>query len=299
MINRGNYRRDVFESVGAAKAFELTLDETCEQFRWRLHAYVILRNHFHLAVETVEPNLVDGMHWLQGTFATRFNRLRAERGHLFQGRYQSLLIEDASALARVVNYIHLNPVRARIVAAEQVALFRWSSLRRLAKAERPVWLEANAWLGSSGWPDSPAGWKGYVTALIELAGDAEKQREQGFDQMSRGWAIGTQGWRAAIAKDHAHLAVSAGFAAKEIEDLKEACWRRVLERGLREAGKTAEDIRKDAKGVEWKRALAAALRREASAPHRWIARALNMGCSNSVRSYLSRQGLSKNQQLSA
>ena len=94
VINRGNYRRDVFETTGTAKAFEVTLDEACEQHGWKLHAYVILRNHFHLALTTPEPNLVEGMHWLQSTFASRFNRLRGERGHLFQGRYQALLIED-------------------------------------------------------------------------------------------------------------------------------------------------------------------------------------------------------------
>ena len=87
VINRGNYRRDVFETPATAKAFELTLDQTCERYRWRLHAYVIMRNHYHLALETPHANLVEGMHWLQSTLATRFNRLRSERGHLFQGRY--------------------------------------------------------------------------------------------------------------------------------------------------------------------------------------------------------------------
>ena len=55
------------------------------------------------------------MHWLQRTYATRFNRLRSERGHLFQGRYRALLIEDAAVLGRVADYIHLNPVRGGIV----------------------------------------------------------------------------------------------------------------------------------------------------------------------------------------
>jgi hypothetical protein len=77
------------------------------------------------------------MHWLQGTFATRFNRFRKERGHLFQGRYQAILIEDAAALARVVDYIHLNPVRAEQVTAEQMVDFSWSSLRLFVRGERP------------------------------------------------------------------------------------------------------------------------------------------------------------------
>src|SRR5258706_14385578 len=128
VINRGNFQRDVFQSAGAAKAFEAALGEACERHHWRVHAYVIMRNHYHLALETPEANLVAGMHWLQSTYASRFNRFRRARGHLFQGRYQALLVEDAGALVRVANYRHLNPVRAKIVAAAQVATFRWSSL---------------------------------------------------------------------------------------------------------------------------------------------------------------------------
>lgn len=143
VINRGNYRRDVFETEGAKEAFADTLDEGCRRYGWVVHAYVIMRNHFHLALETPEPNLADGMHWLGSTFATRFNRYRKERGHLFQGRYQSLLIEDAAALARVGAYIHLNPVRAHVVGPGEVASFRWSSLFRFVGTEaRPPWLEA-------------------------------------------------------------------------------------------------------------------------------------------------------------
>ncbi len=100
VINRGNYRRDVFGTVGAAQAFLAAVGEACERHAWRVHAFVVMRNHSHLAPKTPSPNLVAGMHWLQGTFATRFNRFRTERGHLFQGRYQALLVEEAAAMAR-------------------------------------------------------------------------------------------------------------------------------------------------------------------------------------------------------
>jgi len=66
-----------------------------------------MSNHYHLAVETPQANLVDGMRWLQGTFSVRFNRLRNERGHLFQNRYKSLIVDPAQALC---HYIHLNPI---------------------------------------------------------------------------------------------------------------------------------------------------------------------------------------------
>ncbi len=299
VINRGNYRRDVFETTGTAKAFEVTLDEACEQHGWKLHAYVILRNHFHLALTTPEPNLVEGMHWLQSTFASRFNRLRGERGHLFQGRYQALLIEDDAALIRVVDYIHLNPVRARIVAAEQVARFRWSSLRRFTKPERPVWFSAGDWLGRLGLVDSAAGWRSYVAGLAELAEDEARQKELGFEQMSRGWAIGTDAWRKAIARDHAHLKLDSGYAAGEIRELKEARWQEKLSTLLSAAGKSLEDAAADSKGAAWKRGLAVELRRTVGAPHGWIAERLAMGSPHALRAHLSRTRSRIEQQTSA
>ena len=79
VFKRGNYRRDVFESLGAVQAFVGVLVEAVGRYGWKLHAYVVMRNHFHLAVETPRANLVEGMHWLQGTLARRFNRYRDER----------------------------------------------------------------------------------------------------------------------------------------------------------------------------------------------------------------------------
>jgi len=61
VINRGNYRQRIFQKKGAADAFERTLDEAAERFAWRVHAYVVMGNHFHLAVELAEPNLSDGL----------------------------------------------------------------------------------------------------------------------------------------------------------------------------------------------------------------------------------------------
>ena len=93
-----------------------------------MHGFVIMRNHFHLAIETPEPNLSAGMKWLQGTWAARFNRRRGEVGRPFQGRYKALHVEPGHALAQVVPYIHLNPVRAKVRSVERLLEFRWSSL---------------------------------------------------------------------------------------------------------------------------------------------------------------------------
>lgn len=71
------------ETAGAARVFEECLWKCCEMHEWRLHTHVVMRNHFHWAVETPRANLVKRMHWLLGTFSTRFIRFREERGHLF------------------------------------------------------------------------------------------------------------------------------------------------------------------------------------------------------------------------
>jgi REP element-mobilizing transposase RayT len=79
VINRGNYQKDLFVEKGAAAAFARALFEACEKGRWIVHAYVLMSNHYHLAWETPEANLLPGMAWLQETFANRFNRFRGER----------------------------------------------------------------------------------------------------------------------------------------------------------------------------------------------------------------------------
>jgi REP element-mobilizing transposase RayT len=120
-----------------------------------------MRNHYHLALETPEPNLVEGMQWLQSTYANRFNRFRGERGHVFQGRYQAIVVEDGAHLGAVAHYIHLNPVRARIVAVRQANDYRWSSLYFLAKrGARPGWLRLeDALLAAGSLADGESGMK--------------------------------------------------------------------------------------------------------------------------------------------
>ena len=78
VISRGNYRKELFLKANTGEAFERCLFEALERCGWKLHAYVIMSNHYHLALETPEPNLVEGMKWLQSTFSARFNRLREE-----------------------------------------------------------------------------------------------------------------------------------------------------------------------------------------------------------------------------
>jgi putative transposase len=88
-------------------------------------------------VETPDAYLVEGMRWLQGTFGIRFNAFRGERGHVFQSRYQSLVIEEGRPLLGLVNYIHLNPVRAGIVSVAELREYERSSYPKFFK-RRPT-----------------------------------------------------------------------------------------------------------------------------------------------------------------
>lgn len=288
VLNRGNYRRDLFMSVGEAQAFVVTLREAVKTYGWRLHAYAVMRNHYHLALQTPQPNLKEGMHWLQSTFATRFNRFRGERGHLFQGRYQSLLVENDDSLARLVNYIHLNPVRAGIVTPEQAATFRWSSLRGFVRGERFEGLVAQDWLRAMGLPDTSEGLAAYLERLRQIAINPEEQDRLGFGAMSRGWAIGTHGWRKEVAKDLAVLAFTPGLAAAEARELAEARWSACLERQLSAARRTIEEVQQGPRSAAWKVALAAEVRRESGASVIWLAAKMQLGKAESARNYLSK-----------
>lgn len=291
VLNRGNYRRDLFTTAGEAQAFVASLQEAVSLFGWRLHAYAVMRNHYHLALQTPQPNLVDGMHWLQSTFATRFNRFRKERGHLFQGRYQSLLVENGDSLSRLVNYIHLNPVRAGIVPSEQAATFRWSSLARFVRGDRFAGLEADDWLATMGLRDDAEGWAAYLERLRELALSPEEQERAGFGAMSRGWAIGTHAWRKAVAKDHAELALAPGLGALEARAIREARWQAALDAALTESGRTRGEALLEKRSAGWKLDIAIKTRDASGASAAWLGEALNLGSAESVRSLLSRRRL--------
>ncbi len=300
IINRGNYRKDLFESVGAAEAFLRVLGEAVPRFGWKLHAYVLMRNHYHLALETPTPTLVQGMHWLQSTLATRFNRYRRESGHLFQGRYKSILIEDPAALSRVVDYIHLNPVRAEVVSAEQVGNYRWSSLARFLKGGRLPGLTAADWLAAGGgWRDDALGWKAYTERLVELGRDEARWKMAGLEGLSRSWAIGSSGWRRKLAREYAQRVLEPGLEREEVRELRESAWSLCLEEELAALGKTKTDLNCRPRKQAWKLDLAQRIRDKSAAPYRWLAEALDIGRPESLRSYLCRHRGIKDQRTTA
>ncbi len=297
VINRGNYRSDVFAPKGAAESFEQMIFATCARFGWRLHAYVIMRNHFHLAVETPEPNLSDGMKWLQGTWAMRFNRFRGETGRPFQGRYKALHVEPGHALAQVAHYIHLNPARAKVVKAEGLAGFRWSSLGHFSKKDRPEFFCAETvLLESGGFPDTPAGWRRYVGWLALMDEDDPKKRKERQQKLSRGWCVGSTEYRNALRKDLAKRGVHlekaemlGGWRAAWLQE-RGADWEERLQLAAKALKVNLEKLPKQ-KSAPAKVQLAALLKATTSVTNGWLAERLDMGQPASASQFVRRFNL--------
>ena len=113
LMSRGDRREPIFLDEKDRQQFLLTLGQTCRKTGWQVHAYCLMSNHFHLVLETPQPNLATGMKWLLGTYTQRFNRRHRHWGHLFGGRYKAQSIGERSPgyLVTAANYAHLNPVR--------------------------------------------------------------------------------------------------------------------------------------------------------------------------------------------
>ena len=95
VMNRGDRRQAIVKDDTDRELFFNTLTEVCDKTCWQVHAYCLMDNHFHLVLETPDANLVAGMKWFLGTYTSRFNRRHKEFGHLFSGRYKSLIVEGS------------------------------------------------------------------------------------------------------------------------------------------------------------------------------------------------------------
>lgn len=112
---RGNERKNIFFSRKDYERFLEYLKEAKKKFNINLHCYVLMSNHYHLIIETPEANLSRAMHYINGSYSTYINIKRKRSGHLFQGRYKSIIVDKDNYLLELSRYIHLNPVRAAMV----------------------------------------------------------------------------------------------------------------------------------------------------------------------------------------
>jgi len=149
VINRGNAGDAVFKGIRDREKFLECLGKAAGRFSIRIHTYCLMTNHYHLLVETPEPNLSRSIQWINVSYATYFNRKRDRRGHLFQGRFKSILIDADEYLKHLSRYIHLNPVRAKMI--DSPSDYRWSSYPAFTGGKKPpAWLETNRLLSQFG-----------------------------------------------------------------------------------------------------------------------------------------------------
>jgi putative transposase len=155
VMSRGNDRcRIVRDDVDRVKRLDW-LRKTVDIHGWRLHAFVLMNNHEHLFVETPEANLSAGMQHLNGSYTSYFNRRHGRVGHLLQGRFKAHLVEDEGYFLEVSRYIHLNPVRARMV--DRPEAYRFSSYPGYVRSARSVpWVCYGRVLGEFGSRSSSA-----------------------------------------------------------------------------------------------------------------------------------------------
>jgi len=140
ITSRGNERRNIFLSDLDRRLFLRTLEEMIDEFRVICHAWVLMGNHYHLLLETPEPNISRAIHYLNGVYTQRFNRRKRRTGHLFQGRFKAILVQKDSHLLELCRYVVLNPVRARL--CEKPGQWKWSSYLATAGLVRGEdWLE--------------------------------------------------------------------------------------------------------------------------------------------------------------
>lgn len=297
VINRGNHRQKIFAHKGAPEAFERTLGEAAIKFGWKVSAYVVMNNHFHLALETPEPNLSLGMKWLQGTWVCRSNRFRSQTGRPFQGRFKSLVIENGEGFRRVCDYIHLNPVRAKVVSAGEVGTYRHSSLwQHLARRSEP-WMDGKRVLHAAGIrATNRNGWNAYVRRLAVIMGDKTQSELHTSKHLSRGWCVGSQEFRKTLSETMS--SELAQWRARRFEGLEpsevKAEQARSWEERLQTFARAAKiDLAKlpAQKSAPEKVVLAALLKTSTAVSNGWLADRLGMGqpasVSQFVRRYLS------------
>ena len=139
---RGNGRAAIFLDDSDRRAFLSILEDVVERYNWICHGYCLMGTHYHLLIETPDGNLSEGMRQLNGVYTQAFNRRRGTVGHVFQGRFKSIVVDKDSYLLELCRYIVLNPVRAGMVGHPKD--YPWSSFKSTAgTGEKPDFLSTD------------------------------------------------------------------------------------------------------------------------------------------------------------
>lgn len=277
LTSRGDRQEEIFRDDSDRTSFLQALADVCARTAWRVHAYCLLPNHFHLVIETPQPNLVAGMKWLLGTYTARFNRRHGLSGHVFAGRYRSQLIDPSSDFLRLVcDYVHLNPDRSGILDRDTpLETYPWSSLQQiLAPASaRPAWLSTDRLFTQADVSDTDEGRHQFAKGLNDLRQDGADSK---WETVREGWCLGTDGFRTTMLT---HVSAGAGenhFGA-ELNEAAEAKAMEIVAEELQRLQWDESELTRRRKGDPAKIAVALRLRAETTVTLQWIADRLHMG----------------------
>jgi REP element-mobilizing transposase RayT len=285
LMDRGDRKELVFLDDKDRQMFLATLAETCEKTAWQVHAYCLMPNHFHLVAETPRANLVGGMHWLLSTYTIRFNHRHRYAGHVFSGRYKSLLVDGSGNgyLKTVCDYVHLNPARAGLIGKEQpLETHTWSSypFYLAPPNRRPAWLRVDRLFGEYRLPQDRRAGRERFAREMESRRHAEEAASYGH--IRQGWFLGSDSLRQKLL---AQMEGASGMShcAEVRRETDEAKAVRLLAAALKESGWTESELTRRRKTDPGKAQLAKRLRRETTMTWPWIAARLRMGTWRTAR----------------
>ncbi|HEY5910014.1 MAG TPA: transposase, partial [Verrucomicrobiae bacterium] len=271
---RGDRREKIFLDDVDRQDFLKTLAEASQKTGWQVHAYCLMPNHYHAVLETPEPNLVAGMAWLQSTYTIRLNHRHQLFGHVFSGRYRAQLVEGSGNgyLRTACDYVHLNPVRARLLEAEERLLaYPWSSFGAYLAApqHRPSWIRVDRLLGEHGIQEDNGSGRQQFEDYMERR-RREETDPDALKALRRGWCLGGEGFRRQML---AHMEGNLGehHSGELHRASAEAKADRIMAEELKRNGWAEADLAARRKNDPVKLEIAARLRRETTLPLKAIA----------------------------
>lgn len=296
VMARGDGGKKLFLTDSDHLLFLDWLDGACKSHGWRVHAWVLMSNHFHLLLETPEPNLVSGMKWLLGGFSQAWNRRYKRSGHVFQGRYKSIPVSGERAsdpyhFRNVADYIHLNPARAKLVGGAKGSLssYRWSSLPAYVKGKGPEWLVFDRVLDAFSLAHQGRGKRAYHEWLeIRATHDGGRLPDEAMRALQKGWYLGEDSFGdkllALLQNGAKTLKAKGSHSGAALQKHDEGAAEDVVQRALRlwdmpDGEGLREGIRK---GDPRKVAIAIIIKRHTSVSNLWMAERLGMGHDRSV-----------------
>lgn len=264
VMSRGDQRDDIFFDDVDRHDFIKTLAEACQKTSWQVHAFCLMRNHYHMVVETPNADLVAGMQWLQSTYTIRLNNRHALVGHVLSGRYKAQLIEGGGNgyLRTACDYVHLNPIRAKLLEPED----------RL--------------LGEHGiQQDTPLSRQEFERQMERRR--LEEVDPEALEQFRQDWCVGSEGFRKEQL-ERMEASLGQNHAGQLRFETAQAKADRIVAEELQRLGWTSADLVHRAKKDPDKLAIAMRLRRETTLSIKAIAARVELGTYNTANARLHR-----------